>query len=102
MKNWQKKEHSDAEVFEGKVTPKSGGLWSFPGDVKTDQFLIDSKTTDKKSFSIKNTMWKKIEGEALKSRRLPILSISLINDGIELIVLDKNDFVELLKKKKKS
>ena len=101
MKSWQKKEIKDADIFGGKRTPKSGGLWSFPGDVTSDKFLIDSKTTEKKSFSIKNSMWKKIEHEALKSRKLPILSICLINDAIELVVLDKNDFIELLKENDK-
>ena len=74
-------------------------MWSFPGDVKSDDFLIDSKTTDKKSFSITANMWEKLEGEALKSRRIPILSILLTNEGTELVCLDKNDFIEVLKKK---
>lgn len=99
MKKWQKKESKDADIFNGRRTPKSGGFWFFPGDVKSDDFLIDSKTTDKKSFSITANMWEKIEGEALKSRRIPILSILLTNEGTELVCLDKNDFIELIKKK---
>jgi hypothetical protein len=102
MKDWQKKEEDDAESFEGRITPKSGGYWSFPGDVKTDRFLIDSKTTNKKSYSIKSTTWKKIEHEALKSRKIPLISILLINEGIELIAIDKNDFIELLKERRET
>ena len=98
MKKWRKKEIKDAVDFKGKLTPRSGGYFSFPGDVTTDTFLIDSKVTEKRSFSITENMWKKVFTEALKSRRLPCLSISLINYGIDLVVLDKNDFVSFLKK----
>jgi len=97
MKDWQKKETKDAKDFGGRKTPKSGGAWSFPGDVTTDKFLIDSKLTERKSFTITCKIWKKIYNEALKSRKLPCLSISLINEDIEIVVLDKNDFLELIK-----
>ena len=99
MKTWQKKEVKDAEQFGGQRTPKSGGFWSFAGDVVTKDFLIDSKTTDKKNFSITANMWTKLFGEALKARKIPILSILLLNEGTELVVLDKNDFISLLEKK---
>jgi len=51
----------------------------------------------KRSFSITENMWKKVSDEALKSRRLPCLSISLIKYGIDLVVLDKNDFISFFK-----
>lgn len=95
-KQWQKKESKDAKEFGGRVTPRSGGMWSFPGDVKTDMFLIDSKTTDKKSYSITANVWRKLYSEALKSQRLPLLSVQLVKDNIEVVVLDKNDFITFL------
>lgn len=98
MKPWQKKERQDAKDFGGKVTPRSGGYFSFAGDVITKDFLIDSKVTEKKGFRITGNIWRKIYNEALKSRRLPILSISLINEDIELVVLDKNDFLSMINK----
>jgi len=101
MKNWQKKEKKDAESFTGRKTPKSGGHWSFPGDVVTKDFLIDSKITEKKGFRITGKIWRKVFSEALKSRKIPILSLSLSNEDIELVILDKNDFISLLKDKKK-
>lgn len=97
MKPWQRKEKEDANDFGGRKTPRSGGFWGFPGDIKTDKFLIDSKTTKHKSFTIPASMWRKINHEALKSRLIAMLSISLINEDIDLVVLDKNDFIELLK-----
>jgi len=96
-KKWQDKERKDLRAFKGRRTPRSGGLWFAPGDVTTKDFLIDSKTTEKKSFSVTADMWKKIHNEALKSRRLPCLSVSLSNYGIEFVVLDKNDFLSFFK-----
>lgn len=98
MKPWQNKEKRDAKTSGGKVTPRSGGLWFAPGDVKTDDFLIDSKTTDKKSFSITGKIWRKLYKEALLNQRMPCLSIKLNNEllpnkePIEVVVLSKDDF----------
>lgn len=99
MRKWQKKEIEDAKSFNGKKTPRSGGFWSFPGDITTERFLIDSKATDKKGFRITAKIWHKIYNEALKSRKLPCLSVSLRNEDIELVILDRNDFLSLLKNK---
>lgn len=98
-KNWQKKEFSDAKEFGGKQTPCSGGLWFAKGDVKTEQFLIDSKTSTKGSFSIPEKMWKKIAREALLSRRIPMLSVKYGVDNTEVVVLDKYDFINLIENK---
>lgn len=100
MKPWQEKEKKDAELFKGKRTPKSGGFWSFAGDVVTDTFLLDSKTTDKKGFRITDNIWRKLYNEALKARKIPILSIFLTAKDLELVVLDKNDFITLMEDKK--
>jgi hypothetical protein len=100
-KQWQKKESKDAEEFGGRVTPRSGGMWSFPGDVKTDDFLIDAKTTDKKSYSLTVETWRKLYSQALKSQRLPLLSIQLVKENVEVVVLDKNDFIAILEDWKK-
>lgn len=101
-KKWQNKEQNDAKQFGGRVTPRSGGMWSFPGDVKTDMFLIDSKTTDRKSYSITANIWRKLYSQALKSQRLPLLSVQLIKEDIEVVILDKNDFITFLQKLQKT
>lgn len=90
---WQKKEQRDAEDFGGKVTPRSGGFWSFPGDVKTDKFLIDAKSTEKNGYRVTKKVWNKIVDESIKSGKIPMLSLEI--DDLELIVLDKNDFIAL-------
>jgi len=100
MKPWQKKEKKDAKDFGGKVTPRSGGYFSFPGDVVTKDYLIDSKTTDKNRFSVTKQMWEKIDGEALKSRKIPILSAMFGDSNIEIVILGKWDFLQILKQLK--
>ncbi len=94
-KKWHKKERRDAKKFGGRITPRSGGLWGFKGDVKSDKFLIESKHTDKKSFSVTQNLLKKLWEEGLMEQRIPILSVEL-GDGKEFVCLDKNDFIELI------
>ena len=97
-KDWQKKERTDAHDFDARQTPRSGGLWFAKGDSRSKRFLIESKTTIHKGFAVTEKLWKKVEKEGLLSRRIPLLSIKF-KDGIELIVLDKNDFISLVEKK---
>ena len=97
-KNWQKEEKIDAKDFGARQMPMSGGLWFAKGDSKNEIFLIDRKTSKHKRFSITQAMWEKIEREALLSKRTPLLSIKF-GDGVQLVVLDKNDFISLMEKK---
>ena len=97
MKKWIKKELQTAKLFEGKRTRGSGNQWSAKGDVKTDIFLIENKTTDKHSFSITAKLWGKIWEEAIRSQRIPLLSIRLNKDGQNLIVIDERDFLESIR-----
>lgn len=66
-------------------------MWNNKGDEKDDNFLYDSKKTDHKRFSITEELWDKVYLDALKQKRMPILSIELGN-GQELIVLAKADW----------
>lgn len=95
MKKWVKKEKSDAKEFGGYRQKGSGNTWSAPGDVKTDKFLIDSKQTDKKSYSVTIKTWDKLYEEALFAKKLPILSLKIQN--VEVVVLDKEDFLKILR-----
>jgi len=95
-KKWQKKELNDARLFRGRKRPRSGGFFFAPGDVVIDRFLIDCKVTDRKSFSITEQIWSKINTEAIKCRKLPCLSIQLGNKA-EVVVLSKDDFLSFFK-----
>lgn len=95
MKKWEKKEQNDARDFGGKRTPGSGNKWNHKGDVRSDVYLIEDKTTDKKSYTITNELWRKIYNSAILSQRIPLLSIKFNNDSTELIVISKHDFLHL-------
>ena len=93
---WQRKERATAKKYGGRRTPNSGAKWAFKGDVITDMFLIDDKTTDHKSFSIPKKMWNKICLEALQMGRRPALKVSFNDDGTSFVCLNEPDFADLL------
>lgn len=95
MKKWEKKEKKDSKDFGGERQKGSGNYWAKPGDVKTSDLLIDSKQTDKASYSITKKTWDKLYEEALFSFRIPVLS--LIIQDLELVVLSKEDFLKYLR-----
>lgn len=97
-KNWQKKERRDSVDFGARQMPRSGGLWFAKSDSRNDKFLIESKSTIHKGFTVTGKLWKKLEREGLLSSRIPVLSVELGN-GSELVVLDKNDFISLMEEK---
>ena len=92
---WKKKEKSDQKSFGGRKSRGSGNYWAQPGDIKSENFLIDSKYTKHKSYSISIENWEKISDEALFSFRLPLLSIKM--QDTEVVILSKSDFLNLIK-----
>ena len=94
MKKWKQKEKKDAKSFGTRPMPRSGGLWFAKGDSRNDKFLIESKHTIHKGFTITGKLWEKLEKEGLLNERIPLLSVEL-GSGAELVILDKNDFIEL-------
>ena len=58
-------------------TINSGSLWFDKGDLKVGDYLIDSKTTDKKSFNITVKMLEKIYQEAFDRNKFPVLYITI-------------------------
>jgi hypothetical protein len=95
MEKWKKKEKKDAVDFGGKAQRGSGNQWFAPGDSKTHTWLIESKQTSKKSYSLKKSVLDKLCEEALFSKRLPLLSIDI--DGIEVVTIFKEDFINVMK-----
>jgi len=75
--------------FEEKIQKciNSGALWFDKGDLKTEDYIIEIKFTEKKSFSITKKILQKIWNEALESNKLPKLIVG-IKDGEKDWVLD--------------
>jgi hypothetical protein len=88
---------SDSKHFKGKRVVGSGNQWAKPGDVLTDDLLIEVKQTDKKSYSLNRDKIDKIEAEALFSYRIPIMSIKIRDK--EVVVMLKDDWLSLVKNK---
>lgn len=96
----QKQEKRTAKEFGGKLTPASGALSGAKGDVRTgvrdgsrfnqQDFLIENKFTDKSSYSLKLSIWEKIELEALRDNfRTPLMQIDI--QDLQVVVINRND-----------
>ena len=81
MKKSNKEKGQD---FENKCqkTINSGALWFNKGDLKTEDYVIDCKYTDKKGFRISTKILEKIWNEALDANKLPMLIIGIKDENI--------------------
>lgn len=93
IKKSQKQEKRGAKSLGGRVTPASGSLDGFKGDVKTDTELVEFKRTDKKSLSLKAEWLEKIYMEAWMQGRQPLLGVEI--GGRNWIMLEEYHYVEL-------
>ena len=91
-KRSQKQEKSVAKDFNAKVTVASGALWGAKGDVRSDKFLCECKTTEKDYYSLTSKVWEKICEEAVRDHmRIPIMVIDL-EDRDRVVVFNPKDF----------
>lgn len=98
-KDRSKRSEKRAAIFlGGKVQPASGAINRFDlkGDVKTERFLVDDKTTTLKSFSINFDTWKKLSGEAWMNKKRPLMRIE--SENHTLYVMDEMTMEELIRK----
>lgn len=94
-KKSQLQEKRVANELGGKVTPASGALWGAKGDVKSDLFLAECKTTEKPAYPLTLKTWTKISKEALKENFcLPVMSIDLCDGKDKMAVVDYYDIAE--------
>lgn len=89
----RRQERRLAKTLDGKPTAASGAFWSHKGDVRSEDFLVEAKTTEKASYSLKKEIWEKIRREALLDGRMPVLAIQIQDRN--LVVLDEEDFLAL-------
>lgn len=80
-KKSQLQEKSVAKDLNAKTVVASGALWGAKGDVRSDKYLIECKTTDKPYYSLTLATWEKIEKEATRDGlRIPVMCID-VNGG---------------------
>jgi hypothetical protein len=98
-KKSKKQELSLADMVGGKVQPASGAKWYRKGDVRQEGFLYENKTTSHGSFSISLSLWEEIKKKAMMTEaKTPGLQLDLANGTVRLMVIDLNDWVEIIKR----
>lgn len=91
-----KQERETAKEVGGRTTPASGAKWHSKADVKSDNYLIECKITEKQYYSLKLSTWEKINEEATKAGlRTPVIRIDLENGKHKLAVMACSDLQEL-------
>ena len=86
-----KQEEKIAKMFGGKVQSNSGGTKFGGGDVHTEKFLIEAKTstTDKNSFSIKREWIEKAKEQAYEQgKENYMVAFQFSPDGDTYFVID--------------
>lgn len=80
-----------AKELGGNRVPASGSFWNMKGDVRTDDFLVEAKITERGSYGVRRDIWEKIRREAILDGRTPVLALEI--QGRRLAVLDWEDFL---------
>ena len=91
-----------AKVTGGKVQSNSGGTKFGGGDVHTDKFLIEAKTSTsvKQSFSIKKDWLKKLKEQTFEQgKECGVLAFQFEPCGKNYYVLTEQQFLEYLRYK---
>lgn len=94
-------------VLRGRRTRASGAVWSDQMDGRHSRFdqsfafAWDGKSTLGKSISVSRVMWNKAVDQAGGER--PILPLRFYDNeslevGIDLVVMDLNDFIEMMER----
>lgn len=88
-----KQEKRTSKEFGGRIQVASGALWGAKGDVRTEEYLIENKFTDKDYYILKVATWNKIKREAIRdSLRKPLMQIDVSSE--HYVVLDEYDYYE--------
>ena len=94
-KRWQQQEKEIEEKVAGKRTKGSGAGYK-KGDIQSDHFIVECKTTKFKSFSITDRLIKKLEADSFGSDKIPVFSIELENGKHRCYVISDHDFEHLI------
>ena len=80
----------------GKKTIASGALPFWKQDIESDNFLIEHKYTEAKSYSLKKSYFKDVTEEAFKLGKLPMMVIEFVDrPELRLAVIRYEDAVAL-------
>jgi siroheme synthase len=75
----------------GKRIAGSGSQLGAKGDVKTERWLVEAKTTTSGRFPLTLALFRKIEKEAIQAGKAPVMVIEMAGRSLAVITLD--DFI---------
>lgn len=94
MKHWDNRKRSQrqeaqlATQYGGKVQPCSGARPHSKGDVKTENLLIEAKTSNHEGYRLTVATWQKIQDEAALEGKVGVMIIEL--NGHRMCVVPEN------------
>lgn len=84
------------------TVPASGAMYGVKGDITSDQFLIENKSTVNESLGVKKSWLHKIETEATELGKRPALAVQFVNArgdssaGDRWVMIREIDYQELI------
>jgi len=94
MRRSVRQERKIAREAGGRRTAGSGNQPGNKGDVRTDRWLVEAKTTTAKGYTVTMATWRKIELEAHRKLLEPALIIEI--DGRQLVIVDYHAWLSLM------
>ena len=94
-------EHEDrvAKKMKGKKQPASGAQLLHKGDVLSGNFLVEAKTSGKKSIRVNQAWLEKISNEAAQTNKIPVLALGFPNMPVphdrDWVCVPMKEFVKL-------
>ena len=89
---WYRK--NEAEVMKRlgfKETRNSGATWIEKGDGQNEHCICELKSTDKESYSLKQTTLHVLEAQAIEAHKLPVFALQFINTDEVWIAVKETD-----------
>lgn len=98
-------EHEDrvAKKMGGKKQPASGAMLLHKGDVLSGRYLVEAKTSGKKSIRVSQSWLEKISDEAAQTNKIPLLALGFPNIRLgvdrDWVCVPMKEFVKLKEEK---
>ena len=94
LRRSQKQEDELAQTYRGSRNMMSGAGWMRKADVRSEDMLIEAKTTTKASWSLKLSDLRELRKQAIMDDRMPVFVVDI--QGHRYVVLDENDWLEII------
>jgi len=90
-----KQEKRLSEKLGAKLTPQSGAQDTSPGDMILGNYIIESKSTSKKSISLKQEWLNQLKQSPINYKKIPTLILEFSKQE-KYVILDFDDFQRII------